>query len=62
MPLFNKRVLDRHTRHIHIDADHTEILKKWAENLIAGVHDVETQSDSEFIHQIYDSVSKRTIK
>jgi len=52
MPLFNKRVLDRHTKHIHIDAGHIETLKKWAENLSAGVYDVETQSDSEFIQQI----------
>lgn len=53
MPLFHKRVLDKHLKHIQdIDPRHAETLGKWAENLERGIYDSETQNDGEFIQHI----------
>lgn len=53
MPLFHKRVIEKHTKDIeYLESKHAEILTAWAENLEKGIYDSETQNDGEFIQRI----------
>lgn len=53
MPLFHPRVISRRVgRAPQIPGVHLSILTSWADALVKGVYDSETQNDSEFIQRI----------
>jgi hypothetical protein len=53
MALFHPRVVQKRiSAYLAVPAGHKTILESWAKSLVAGIYDVETQNDAEFIQRI----------